>query len=292
VLILLAIVLRGLWPRFQPRAIVLPLLAFIGSTLLWLVPLGVAIGGNLLLLGGFVGATNVAGLFAPPEPTLLVPLACLAGGLLLLRQTAGPVKTQIGWLLLAGTCLFGTQYPRLDTLHLAWSAPLLLVVGAAVLSRLPWPWVLLSLAAVAVLAVPTLVDRTVPLRVQRVPSVQNLEVPVATAADLQGVLAEIDERTAPDEPIFVYPSSPLLYTLAGRPNPTRFDHLYPGAASPAQIDGVIADLDRSAVRLVVISDFWRQVWGQPGPNAPLEAWLGAHFQPVARAGSYEILARL
>jgi hypothetical protein len=90
---------------------------------------------------------------------------------------------------------------------------------------------------------------------------------------------------------FVYPTSPLLYVLADRPNPTRFDHLNPGAASSDQIRQVIGNLQESGVRLVVVSDFWRSVWGPPGDNAALEAWLDAHFgDVVAQDGAYRVTA--
>jgi hypothetical protein len=257
----------------------------VACTILWLGPLVVAIDGHVERLGAFVGAVSTAGLFAPPEPTLLIPLACLIGGFVLVRREAG-------WLLLAGACLLMTQVPRMDTLHLAWSAPLLLVVGAAALARAPAQVVAASLASMALLAVPVLNSRASPLRTERVASVAGVEVPRATASDLQGALDQIAQRTAPGEPIFVYPTSPLLYALAGRPNPTRFDHLNPGAATPAQIQATIADLERSDVRLVVVSDFWRTAWGPPGPNAALEDWLEQHYTAVAGAGSYRVLARL
>ena len=296
--IMLAIVLRGLWPllragwplhraalRHSLRDVGLPVAAFVACTLVWLGPLLVTLGGHIERLGGFVGALSTAGLFAPPEPTLLIPLACLIGGLLLVRREAG-------WLLLAGGCLLMTQYPRMDTLHLAWSAPLLLVVGAAALARAPAQVVAASLASVALLAVPVLNSRAGPLRTERVAVAAGVEVPRATARDLQGALDQIAQRTAAGEPIFVYPTSPLLYALAGRPNPTRFDHLNPGAATAAQIQATIADLERSDVRLVVVSDFWRAAWGPPGPNTTLEDWLAQHYTPVATAGSYRVLARI
>ena len=96
-------------------------------------------------------------------------------------------------------------------------------------------------------------------------------------------------RTAPEEPIFVYPTSPLLYVLSQRRNPTRFDHLNPGAASPADIDQVIADIQSSHVPVVVVSDFWEGVWGSPGANAVLETWIDAHYREVARHGAYRVL---
>jgi hypothetical protein len=117
----------------------------------------------------------------------------------------------------------------------------------------------------------------------------GLVVPEQTRSDLEGVVAEIQVRTQPNEPIFVYPTSPLLYVLAERPNPTRFDHLNPGAADERQIEQIIRDLEGSRVRLIVVSDYWQTVWGAPGANAPLEDWLARHFVEVARYSAYRVL---
>jgi hypothetical protein len=293
------------------NALVAPLAAFVAFTGLWLAPLLVAIHGQLAVLSGFVGAVDQAGLISPPELPVLVPLACLAGGLWLARRNPAPTEEtpqpassenpldvkRLRWYLLAGVAIFGTQYPRMDTLHLAWSAPLLLVIGAAIVDRLKPAVASLAMLGLLALSWPTLASRVssltdrplVPISTN-VRFAAGLDVPQATANDLEGIVADIQQRTQPGEPIFVYPTSPLLYVLAERPNPTRFDHLNPGAATPRQIQGVIADLDTAHVRLVVVSDFWQAVWGPPGPNAPLEDWLAGRFAEVSRYGAYRVMA--
>jgi hypothetical protein len=265
-------------------AVRVPLVAFAALTLAWLVPLALAVG-DLTQLSVLVGAVNQAGLVSAPEPTLLIPLAALVGGLWLTRRDS---SHRLRLYLLAGTALFLTQYPRMDTLHLAWSAPLLLVVGAVVLDRAPGLPAALAVAVTLALLAPTWSSRLAILAEPRAP-VADVSVAVATASELRGVVAEIQTRSQPGEPIFVYPTSPLLYVLADRPNPTRFDHLNPGSASQRQIDQLIADLQRSNVKLVVISDFWHMVWGPPGPNSVLEEWLSTHYAEVARHGAYRVL---
>jgi hypothetical protein len=139
-------------------------------------------------------------------------------------------------------------------------------------------------------AAPIVTERIDLLRLPRAP-IADVEAPVTTAQELSGVIADIQNRTQPGEPIFVYPTSPLLYVLADRPNPTRFDHINPGAATPMQIADVINTLEATHVKLVVISDFWQANWGSPGPNAPLETWLNVHFaRQVARYGAYRVMA--
>jgi hypothetical protein len=243
----------------------------------------IALHGDVRSLGALIGAVNQTGLFSQPEISIVVPLLCIVCGIGLRKDPRLP------WLTISGSALFLTQYPRMDTLHLAWSAPLLLIIGAVVLDRLPAGWTMLVLVGLAALSAPIVASRLDLVRMPRAP-VADVEAPVTTAQDLNGVIADIQSRTQPGEPVFVYPTSPLLYVLADRPNPTRFDHLNPGAASPMQIDQVIADLDHADLKLVVVSDFWQANWGPPGPNTPLETWLSEHFsREVARYGAYRVL---
>jgi hypothetical protein len=287
----------GLWGTFgtQDRfsRTLVPLAAFAALTLAWLIPLLVVLHGDVSSLGEFVGAVNQAGLAAPPEASMGIPLLCLAGGVWLARRRGADARLR--WYLLGGAALFCSEYPRMDTLHLAWSAPLLLVVGAMALDRVRSLTVALAIVLGAFLLTGrTLASRLDLIQQPRVPISDvgpafGVEAPPRTAADLQAVTADIQRRTQPVEPIFVYPTSPLLYALAERPNPTQFDHLNPGAASPSQIGGVIADLEAAQVRVIVISEYWLIAWGPPGPNARLQVWLDSRFVEVARYGAYRVL---
>jgi hypothetical protein len=267
------------------KTCLIPVAGFAAVTLVWLLPLIVSLRGDLGSLGVLVGAVNQNSLFAPPEPTLLIPLAAVAGGVWLLRHDSHPL---LRWYLLAGLALFATEFPRMDTLHLAWSSPLLLVLGAIALSRIALPLAVVSVLAAMALLAPTWTDRLAYVR-QPLAPVSDVLAPVQTSRDLNGVVAEVQQRTRPGEPIFVYPTSPLVYVLANRPNPTRFDHLNPGAATPEQIEQTIADLQRSQTRLIVMSDFWISVWGPSGDNTPLEDWINTHYTQVGREGTYRVL---
>jgi hypothetical protein len=89
----------------------------------------------------------------------------------------------------------------------------------------------------------------------------------------------------------VYPTSPLIYVLADRPNPTRFAHLYPGAATSSEVKDVIALLDRLPVPLVVVFESDLAFWGPPDENAPLETYLVDNYHQVAQFGEYRVLRR-
>ncbi|MDQ3808869.1 MAG: hypothetical protein M3336_01110, partial [Chloroflexota bacterium] len=256
--ILAALLVRG-FPR--PKQMVLPALAFSAVTAAWIIPLLAAIDGQVSLLAPFVGGgLNLAALHADPEPTIMIPLLCLAAGLALARGTHDP---RLHWYLLAGSALFMTQFPRSDTVHLLWSAPLLLVLGAAALQRAPPAVALVVLASALLLCLPVAQSRIQQVRqgtsTLHAPYATGIKVAPATAVNLTATVDDLRARTAPGEAIFVYPSSPLLYVLAERPNATRFEHLYAGAATTEQMRQVIADV--LPVRVVVISEYWRIAWG-------------------------------
>jgi len=262
-----------------------PLAGFVAMTLAWLIPLLLA-GAPVTHLGVLVGAVNQAGLLAAPEPTIVIPLACLAAGVWLLRTDSHP---SLRLYLLAGGALLLTELPRVDTLHLLCSTPLLLVPGAIALERVPRRLAVLSIAVTAVLLWPNVANRVAYTALPRAP-VDGVEAPAQTAADIQSTVQDIQARTRPGEPIFVYPTSPLLYVLADRPNPTRWDHLNPGAATADDLQTVISDLATADVHLVVISDFWVAAWGPAGPNSVLQTWLEQHYVEVGRHGAYRLLA--
>jgi hypothetical protein len=266
----------------RPSSAARALLAFVLVTLVWLLPLGLA-AGDVRAMRVIFGAVNEAGLVSPPELAVLIPLVCVLAGWRLIRSDSNPY---IRWYLLAGMAVFLTEFPRMDAVHLVWSAPLLLVVGAIALDRLPRLATAVSLAAAFALLAPVWTERITYLGLPREP-VFGVEAPVQTASELGVVVNEIRRRTSPGEPIFVYPTSPLLYILSDRPNPTRFDHLNPGAADAQQIQQVVRDL--AGVRLVVVSDYWRAHLGNPAPNAALEDYLAAHYTEVANTDSYRVL---
>jgi hypothetical protein len=128
------------------------------------------------------------------------------------------------------------------------------------------------------------------LRIEGLPSAEGLLVP-QPGDQLRAVAEFVRFTTASGEPIFVYPSSPLLYVLTDRPNPTRYSHLYPGAAPPGELGGVMATLDRVPVRTIVVSDDALAFWGPPGDNAALEDYLAARYEDSTRFGSYRVLTR-
>jgi len=123
------------------------------------------------------------------------------------------------------------------------------------------------------------------------PVVAGIVVPSNEANTLVAASQFVATNTAPGEPIFVYPTSPLVYVLAHRPNPTRFAHLYAGAASPSELDDLITTLDQEPVNLVVVCESDLAFWGAPHENASFETYLVDHYHEIAQFGAYRVLRR-
>jgi hypothetical protein len=327
---------RGLLQQLRP---LLPFgVGFAVLTVAWLTPLIVALEGRFELLAPFVGAVDQANLFFPlevPAPAewftrpadeslvtslmlgperlgfglvTLLPAVCAWGGAWLVRRTPpGDLEWRVQWCLLAGALALLTQYPRMDTFHLSWSAPLLLVVGVGAISRAPRT-VRVTLLALATLAAAPAVyqragvlfevdtesglpGRTWLLPLEQPPMVAGFRVSATTAWQLRDLLDYLKRTTATGEPIFVYPSSPLVYVLADRPNPTRYSHVYPGMREhDARL--LVDALELARVRTVVTSDAWLAFWDASAGYPLLDSYLADRFVDAERFGVYRVLRRV
>jgi hypothetical protein len=114
------------------------------------------------------------------------------------------------------------------------------------------------------------------------------------AGILAAVVSAVQSRTQPGEPIFVAPYAPMLYVLAERPNPTRYDLLLPGQLDATVEREVVEQLDASGVRVVVVND---NAWGGRDSGrllrfAPvLTQYLSTHFRVVSRIYDWIIYER-
>jgi hypothetical protein len=140
-----------------------------------------------------------------------------------------------------------------------------------------------------------------------------LDLPVAdgvrvrdTARSLERTVRFVQRRTRPGEPIYVATrrsdlvtaGAPLLYVLADRPNPTRYDIAAPGVVTtgPTQRE-IVEDLERSRVRVVV--RWIDPVSAAREPNKAgessgltlLDDYLATAYRRVKRLGDYVVLER-
>jgi hypothetical protein len=167
----------------------------------------------------------------------------------------------------------------------------------------------LAALAVAYATVEGLDRRWLELRADRV----ALDLPVAdgvrvrdTARSLERTVRFVQRRTRPGEPIYVATrrsdlvtaGAPLLYVLADRPNPTRYDIAAPGVVTtgPTQRE-IVEDLERSRVRVVV--RWIDPVSAAREPNKACESsgltllddYLATAYRRVKRLGDYVVLER-
>jgi hypothetical protein len=132
------------------------------------------------------------------------------------------------------------------------------------------------------------------------PVADGVRVPPRRAAELEAVV----HRMPPRGPIYVTgrradlvtSGHPLLYVLAGRRNPTRYDIPAPGVVTSAPVQrGIIHDLDRTPL----VVRWTDPVTAAPEPNAAgrssgvrvLDDYLARRYQPAARVGSFLLLER-
>jgi hypothetical protein len=77
----------------------------------------------------------------------------------------------------------------------------------------------------------------------------------AQVAQMDEIVAVIDQYTSPGDPIFVMPDFPILYYLTGRTNPTRQDWYFPWTFTEADSRQAVRDLERHPPRLALVQKY-------------------------------------
>ncbi len=238
-------------------------------------------------------------------PLLLV--AGLAGAVLALARRPLPPRLVATGVFTAGALAY--LLVRTDLFHTAPLAVMVAILAAwALAERSVLRGVPAVLAGLALLfAIAEGLDRrwlvlhedTVALDL---PVADGVRVPPRQAAELEAVV----RRLPPQGPIYVATrradlvtsGHPLLYVLAGRPNPTRYDIPAPGVVTSAPVQReIIRDLERTRTPMVVR---WTDpVTAAPEPNAAgrssgvrlLDEYLARRYRPAARVGSFRLFER-
>jgi len=134
----------------------------------------------------------------------------------------------------------------------------------------------------------------------------GVRAPAEDAGALRGVVTFIRRRVPEGRPIYVATrrsdlitsGHPLLYVLAGRENPTRYDIQAPGVVTsePVQRE-IVDDLERTRTELVV--RFTDPVTAVPEPNRAgrstgvtvLDDHIERRYRMTLRFGDFEVLER-
>ncbi len=122
----------------------------------------------------------------------------------------------------------------------------------------------------------------------------RVDIPDDQVAQIQKVVAYIQENTAENEKIFDFTSQGAYYFFADRPSVTRF-HQVSYASTPAMQQEVIAALEQDQTRVVL---FKTGGWFDAVDAIPVEerhpliaAYLQANYEPAVNINDTEILLR-
>jgi hypothetical protein len=138
------------------------------------------------------------------------------------------------------------------------------------------------------------------------PAGDGVQTTTQDAAALTGLLAAINRDSCPGAPILVAPpqfdqvtvGDPLLYVIADRTNPTRYDVMQPGVVTTAKVQReMIADLERAQPAVVVRWLDPRAQHHEPNKSGEssgvhlLDDWIAQNYASPQRFGTYELLRR-
>jgi 4-amino-4-deoxy-L-arabinose transferase-like glycosyltransferase len=116
----------------------------------------------------------------------------------------------------------------------------------------------------------------------------------------ESLISFIKVNTAPDEKIFVMPSSPFLYYLTGRENATRYTMLMSSLRDHEQMSEIIAALEQDRTRWVILDPAasWRQ-YKAALPYAdeeefrrnPLLRYIRTNYRKTVDYSGFELMER-
>jgi len=259
---------------------------------------------NTSSIGGFLDDTA--------EPLLLfyLPLALLvglAGSTLLLAPRRRPEHVAIGVFALGMVAYLLVRADLFHTAPLAVVGAVLAAWGLAeVRGRVAVAAAVLAGGGLVYAAVEGLDRRVLALTEDTVAFRDGVRADPRAAAELKPLVARIRQEVPPGEPIYVATrradlvtaGHPLLYVLADRPNPTRYDIAAPGVVTTAPVQReIVADLERTRTRVVV--RWTSPLTAAPEPNAAgrssgvrlLDDYLAERYALAARFGSFLLLKR-
>jgi hypothetical protein len=274
---------------------------------------------------GVLNTSSIGGFFEDSAESLLLfylPVVLMIGlagavGALALRFTR-----ERWWQVAAGVFAIGMAHylvTRPDVFHTAPLAVMVAVLGSWAVAERAEPARGGAARAVAVVAagfaigyavVEGLDRRWLELRADRaelrLPVADGVRVARSERAPLERAVNWVRSHTRPREPIYVATKrsdlvtsgAPILYVLADRPNPTRYDIAAPGVVTSAPVqEEIVRDLEANGVRTVVR-------WTDPlsaahEPNRAgestgvtvLDDYLASTYRRVARYGDYVVLGR-
>jgi hypothetical protein len=257
--------------------------------------------------GAGIGKTvkHAIDFYVPLLTVVGLGVVSLAAAVRTWRERRAPAA--LAGLVVLGAGLLAYLLSRTDEFH---TQPLVVVVVIGLclaVTTVPRPAAAICLALLAVLLVHGAANRISALL--RPPAEVPLRLAVADgvmtgpreAAAIDRMVAIVDRDVPSNQPIYVLPrrsdvvvfNDPLIYVLTQRANPTAADFgLLAGARAQAQI---IRALGRARPRILVRWTDPLSSTGEPNLRGrssgvhTLDAWVAAHYRPLATLYHYEVL---
>lgn len=121
--------------------------------------------------------------------------------------------------------------------------------------------------------------------------VGSIGPPETSAAELDELVREVRARTSPGDPILVLPTSPLVYVLTERSNPTEYDYLDPVYIDAEADRSIAASVEAREPALVVVGDNTFAGTPTTGPDMAPQTYaaIEAAYVEVAQVGHFTVL---
>ncbi len=181
---------------------------------------------------------------ATPALLPILAVACVWSG----RNAAG-----WGALCIGAVAMLATAWPRFDTTHLAYVAPLFYAVAAIGIASVPKRWITIPafLAASLLVAVFTL---NYVMTASKGEDFASKVGRVRASGDDAALLQTLDRDIPRGSDLFVYPYLPVAYFVTLSRNPTRYSYLQPGMMSDEDEATALAELQAAPPEHVLYYD--------------------------------------
>jgi hypothetical protein len=129
------------------------------------------------------------------------------------------------------------------------------------------------------------------------PALHGIKAYPTTQQRFDGLVAEVERRTRPGDPIFILPDFGILYEATGRRNPTRLDWPNESFLTQAFIDGEVSDLQRDPPKVVFLQTQREGAYQRDQPPidwantkwAPIYDYLVAHYTQVGSVQDIKVM---
>ena len=210
-----------------------------------------------------------------------------------------------GWspLSLGAAAMFATAWPRFDTTHLAYVAPLFYALAAIGIASLPKRWITVPAFLVSSLlfAVFTL---NCFMNASKGEDLVSGVGRIRASGDDAALLRTLEKNVPRGSELFVYPYLPVAYFLTLSKNPTRYSYLQPGMMSDSDEATALAELQAAPPPRVLYYDLSTtlilKLWPHSDPSRlrmlRLEEYLARNYrktdQVLYRGMPLQVLERV